>query len=107
MIRESTSEQGAGDRRDAPHAPDQAKSQGPLSKRQGICQDDDRAREQARRPHAGDRSADDESGRAGGNCTHQAADFKDEHGHEVDEFDTETVVQLAIQRLQGRGREEV
>lgn len=107
VIRKGASQQGTGHAGDPPHAPDEAKRQRPLPQGQRVRQDDDGPGEEPGGAHAGDGAAHDEGrrGRRGG--ADQAPDLEDEDGEQVDGLDGEAVVQLAVQRLQRRGREQV
>lgn len=107
MIRKHTAQQRPCHARNTPHTSNQTKRQRPLSQRECIRQDDNRAREQSRCAHPSNRSPHDKSRRRRRYRADQTTQLEDGHSDQKHCLDAEATVQLAVQRLQRRGGQQV
>ena len=80
---------------------------GPLNKRYGISDDDQRSRKNSCRSKARNSSSDDKSDRCRCHSANQGPKFEDGNGSEIDPLDGKEGVELAKKELKGAGCEKI
>ncbi len=103
----SAAEEGAGHGCDAVHAADETTVQRPALQEDGVGEDDQGSGEDGSGADAGDRTTDDERHAIVRDAADQASQLEDGDVHEEDPLDAEEGVELAEEKLQSRGREEI
>lgn len=107
LVRQKPSQKRPRDGRDSPHPTHKARIDRPLTQRDGVGQNRQRAGKDASRADARDRTPDDERDAIRRNAADQTAHLEHRDGREEGPLDAPEGVDLAEQELQGGAGEHV